>query len=851
MKHRVPFDIQFLLESLTNVPINNAHRPKLDEDPDDVLGGADNGTNLNWSDEDNVAFMCTKDWSIIMPQGTHWQMMNGIVKSYQRSDTSFEFMEDDGCTISDIDALARDVYDIDGIIHDHVEKTARGRVGKNFRSNISGLLTGRLWRQSQVMSFWNSQEDVIKQWNCVEKMFHDFHNRFGSIWDYAVDWVERNDEKIPLTPVSDVSDSADRNTHKDQMDYENEPEVDTKGQMNFFAKMFKSPILLNKLSDAQLEQIRNKMHVLDPQVKAQIMKANHSAIVNKAAEIAEKLGMSVSEFHSLWSMDEKINESPDSFVMNKKQRQMFANRGYLNGADLHKIAYYDRDDAVGFLIDIAGGVTVYNPVGMGDVRLTHPSLGAMVMGYIAYPNDYKTFPVKGAQGYAFDLSDEADEPPPSETDIGTVAVLQANNPVELMKRLNVLADDLPLDGDVPRKDTRFIQGRVWMKHKAVSFWGTRAFILKHFDLVNDLFVGLKLNKEKMMYEFLDSKHLYTYDELTGKSIETRTKEEMDRLMAIQHLDPRAKKKLAMMQNALKQKGSPGWDFQAQKNAALPALQEDPDRVMITPDSKAVDTMNLKKYQSLHWKDTDAISFVFDVGERRSMWIAADEVQAANPKWAGRPNHAAMIRQIAYYRRWPGNFTIQPDNKNGFSLESRPGTDPTQIWFAEGGLHGMDFKSREDFDAYLAMADWSDKVGRENLPKSFILGRYWRGSKLISFWQNKSNVLANFEMVENFLSSFGVDAEDAAYEFIDIKKVFVYDELFQEDDEKYKRSSDEISDLLKRQHTDPSAKKKLKDLGYYDRVKTGARGTGGFDYRAQKDAALPALQELVKRFNIVK
>ena len=848
MKRRVPLDIEFLLESLTGTPIN-AHQ-KINEDPDNVEG--ENGEeDINYSEGDNVAFFCASEYSLIGPGQTHFDLMRGIRHIRRNNLRNLDILDDEGIVVANEQEMFRDIFDENGRLFKYLrELDINGLDAGNYRNDIDGFLAGRLWVNKRVISFWNSQEDVIDNWDAVENMFFEHGNRIGSLRAFKVDWVERSDSGIPMTPADSISSSGKKKKLDKSVDYTKEPEVDDKGQINFFAKLFRNPILLDKLSDAQLKQIRDKVHVMDPALKAQIMKANHSMIVNKAGEIADKLGMSVAEFNSLWSVDETVNESPDSLVMNKKQRAMFAATGHHRPEDLKKISYYDHDDAIAFLIDVVGKITIYNPPGMGEVRLTHPDMGNMVMGYAAYPNDYDKFPVEGYKGFAFDLAQDV-EPAPG-PDPGPVAVLQANTIVELMKSLKVLARNLPLDGDVPRKDTKFVQGRIWLNSKAVSFWGAKDSIMEHFGMVNELFVGLKLNKSKMVYEFTDSGHLYTYDELTGKSVELRSKEEMDRLMAIQHLSPTAKKKLAMMQGNLKQKGNVGWDFQAQKHAAMPALQESPDQVEVpVSNHKELEDAGLdpRRMNGSHWKDSDAITFVLDATDKRGLWMAADQVVIGSEQYAHRPNHAAMMRQIAYFRQYPSEFEIKTLGSQPV-LVSKPDANRLKVWIVKGGVHGVDFSGTEDFSAYLAMAEWTKKVERKTLPGNLILGRYWRNSGVMSFWQKKSWVLEHFKLVEDLLKEFSVNPEKVAYEFIDIRKVFPYNELFEEGDEKYKRGSEEMNDLIKRQHTDPSAKKKLKDLGYYDTA-AGKKELGGFDTVAQKHAAMPALQEILRQINTSK
>lgn len=813
----------------------------LNEDPDNV---DTNDDNLHYNDDDTVAFFCTKNYSIIAPRKTHWEIMEEIRKI--RLNQTSEKFQDEEMVVSNDYELEKDIFDTDSNLHKFLDKP-KG----NFRSDISGFISGRLWTASKTISFWNNQIDVLNNWEAVEQMFNDHSRRIGILDKYNVDFIERDSSEIPLTPAKSISKpknnvkvGSDRFATEptlDTTDYENLPTIDADKQLNFFDKIFRNPILLDKLSSAQLKKIQNKIHVMPPELKAQIMKANQSSIVNKAGEIADKLGMSVAEFHSLWGMDEnKLNESPDWFDLRRGQIKVLLSKGIETANNVGGNHVWSHKAAIPFIFDLNNKLTLYG-VGDDNFKAVHPDMGTQVMAYNKSPNKFKKFPSKKYKGYGFDLADDAEAIPGQ--NMSPIYILQAKTLPELANGLRKMSRTIPLDGDIPRKRKDFIQGRLWVDVNAVSFWSTRESVMRNFAMVEELLTGLNIQKEKAMYEFIDSKHIFTYDELTGKSVETRSKEEMDKLMAMQHIDPKAKKKLAMMQGNLKQKGDVGWDFQAQKHAAMPALEESPDRVEVEPDNRSeLESVGLdpRKMNGSHWKDSDAITFILDTADKRGLWIAADQVVIGNEQYAHRPNHAAMMRQIAYFRQYPSEFEIKSFGGEPV-LVSKPDANRLKVWIVKGGVHGVDFSGSEDFSAYLAMADWSKLVQRKTLPESLILGRYWRNSKVISFWQKKELVLQNFKLIEDFLKQFSTGREEVGYEFIDVKKVFAHTELFKKDDDQLKRGSEEIADLVKKQHTDASAKKKLKDMGYYDTA-TDRKKLGGFDTMAQKHSARPALQE---------
>jgi hypothetical protein len=177
-----------------------------------------------------------------------------------------------------------------------------------FRS-IEGTLTGRLWLNKQVISFWNDHKEVKQGWNDIIHMFDHAPESFGDWEDYSIDWIERtsNEDTFPMGRMSEVARQLGKQA--DKVDPKKEKSVDAVGQKNFVARLFATSDKIKTLDPAQLKAIREKMHVLDPQVKGELMKLSKQ-YKNKAAEIAEALGMSVAEFHHLYHIDEKQTHGP-------------------------------------------------------------------------------------------------------------------------------------------------------------------------------------------------------------------------------------------------------------------------------------------------------------------------------------------------------------------------------------------------------------------------------------------------------------------------------------------------------------------------------------------------------------
>jgi hypothetical protein len=531
----------------------------LKENPDRVRTLSPDGKweESGWWDKGAFTFLTTKHCGVGRFGETHGYITKRIKRSFMDKDTDLDDFKDyEGIQVFGESELKDELfYNVAGPFNELVmdDKDERD-------DSIGGLIVGRLWTNSKKMSFWNSQAVVIKNWDAVESMFDGFGKKIGNLEEYSIDWLERkNDERVSLTPVSSIKKSGTQSTSEKVVAILNSKDV------------------VEKLSDEKLLALLGVVHVLPPAEKARVMKGTGNILINKSAEIADKLGMSVAQFRSLWSMDEDvIKEDPDRPSVTVHQLGAFKKKG-INVSNLKSAIedgvglYYDSDNAVSFMMDTKNKITIYNTPSDEDNRLTHPDLLPILMSYISNPDDFKVLRSGKYAGIQTVPTDDF-EPPPG-YDYGSVSILQAKSTEEFDKLATIVTEDAPVEGDISRGDKQYIQGRIWLDQNIVSFWSTKNATMKHFDMLNQFFVGMRKSKEKVLYEFIDSKHIYTHDELSGGAVLTRSKEEVMDLMRKQHLDPAAKKKLAALFGGPKQKVSPGWDFQAQRDAAMPALQE--------------------------------------------------------------------------------------------------------------------------------------------------------------------------------------------------------------------------------------------------------------------------------------
>ena len=279
-KPRLPFDIEYLMESVLN------------EDPDGVFD-EDGDQITHWGDSGAHAFIIFDKFSIIADGGiTHQQIMYSIEHASRdgRPDV-FIRNEERGVEISNDDGFLWELEH--GGLRDAIE-SGDANEASFYREEFG--LSGRVWTigKQRIISFWNPGNKVIKNWGRVEQMFRDFSG-LGDLDDYDVEFIDRyaggssdGDTSAPLVWAKTLSSK----THGKRDDK----------QMNFF----------DKLSPEQLKKLQSKIHTMPPEKKKQALLA--MGIRNtKASNIAEKLGMTVAELNHIMNVNEGVlNEDPDA-----------------------------------------------------------------------------------------------------------------------------------------------------------------------------------------------------------------------------------------------------------------------------------------------------------------------------------------------------------------------------------------------------------------------------------------------------------------------------------------------------------------------------------------------------------
>lgn len=268
----------------------------LQENPD-VVSSVEGGKIAGWASNDAVAFFAFPEFSVLNRGGVHYDIIdkmeevyeelehylndpNGVLKRFQRS--KMELSNVDGLLTALSSGPLRKFYEEGG-------RYSSKSAGGNFRTSAGGL-SGRLWTNKKIISFWNKKDDVVKQWGNIEKMFEEQGATIEDINDYNVDWLERDiSTNTPMTPAKEIStlkSSSDNN-------------VEDSKQENFLDRLFGE----KEIGDDEIKKIQGKLHTLSAKEKKKVMLAMGYKNL-KAADIADKLGMTVAEFNHIMNVNE-------------------------------------------------------------------------------------------------------------------------------------------------------------------------------------------------------------------------------------------------------------------------------------------------------------------------------------------------------------------------------------------------------------------------------------------------------------------------------------------------------------------------------------------------------------------
>lgn len=272
----------------------------LKENPDSVMSQEDTKI-AHYADADAIAFFAFKEFSILNIGGVHYDIINTLKDIYENLEdyTSYpdeveSAIEDGGLIFSSAKGLLNALHTgkLGNYFKNYINEDSNSGSNKSRSSseNIGGFriksggLAGRIWNKKKIISFWNKKEIVISRWTEIEKMFSDLNSTLGNLSDYKVDWLEREfSVKTPLTSASDVSASSDP----------------SKNQDDFLDTLFGN----KKISDEDIKKLQARLHTMSAKEKKKVM-MDMGYKNTKAADIADKLNMTVAEFNNIMNVNE-------------------------------------------------------------------------------------------------------------------------------------------------------------------------------------------------------------------------------------------------------------------------------------------------------------------------------------------------------------------------------------------------------------------------------------------------------------------------------------------------------------------------------------------------------------------
>ena len=441
-----------------------------------------------------------------------------------------------------------------------------------------------------------------------------------------------------------------------------------------------------------------------------------------------------------------LYESPDRIDLsgnsNDKTKKSDAERLNSLGAAVPKTGAtfkYLSNDAYAFFFDVETGVIMYSE------KNTHGSMEEMLQSaahkatlYAAtFKNMYKIKRDVFNNISAYSYHEKEDEGDDAAT-VGFIGLKQQGDDVETVRNYlhnnRIRFRQLDIRGNWDNS-ANVPAGRIWVKKNAISFWNSKDEIVnKNFQLVEKMMSAMKIDKTKFAYEFVNTRGMFAYSELVGDTNKEKlSPEEIKKLLAVQHLDSKAKKKLAgsTYKAAHLKKAAKGFDYAAQADAAVPALEghiklkdllnEDPDEVIDMSDRAICD-----------WTDADAVAFI--ITEKCSIinvgGIHADIVDTMENLYIyllDRPdvNDASLQRRL---------------EKNGMATDNIVAlrellTQPSA------------------FHEYLKNGGRSGNQGINiRTIQGTIFGRLWYRKKLMSFWITTQKVVKNWNWVKNFFKN---------------------------------------------------------------------------------------------------
>jgi uncharacterized protein YfkK (UPF0435 family) len=283
-----------------------------------------------------------------------------------------------------------------------------------------------------------------------------------------------------------------------------------------------------------------------------------------------------------------------------------------------------------------------------------------------------------------------------------------------------------------------LAGRIWVDANVVSFWNEKDRVMPYMNQVYSFMKNYNMNLETALYEFIDSRGIYTYKELTSNVPDDKEKlspEEIQALKSQKHFKKDKADYSPSFWNRQDKKAAKGFDYPAKATAAMPALEghiklkdllkESPDTVL------SVDG----EFKIAKYMDGDAIAFFI------------------YPKFSAISEggvHTDIMEILQYAHETIDYITANEQDKRDFydMVSSRE-------------IEISDFQAMFDSVSSGPLADFikAGKVHNDDDPTAFrvesggLAGRLWYRKKIISFWNDKAEVIGKWNYVERLYKNF--------------------------------------------------------------------------------------------------
>lgn len=283
------------------------------------------------------------------------------------------------------------------------------------------------------------------------------------------------------------------------------------------------------------------------------------------------------------------------------------------------------------------------------------------------------------------------------------------------------------------------------------------------------------------------------------------------------------------------------------------LKESPDKIILGDESSlGYNRSDPKRLKSLgadipqqsgevHWLKDSTYAFFFDL--KNNVIIYTEKNTHGDIE---RVLHSAAKDAKLYPKTFKRKYLIKRDMFDNITILSFKDNNIDFLDDVTIGFIGLNNKGEDD----ATIVDYISKNARyfrnldirgngDQSEANEMSGRIWAKKNLISFWNNKENVMKNFSLVDKMMSSMKVNKTKVAYEFLDVEGLFAYSELG--DNTREKLSSAEMQAKLAQKHL----KKDKEDYDTQFWRRGAAKGAKGFDYAAQASAAIPARESNIK------